>query len=62
MYLLFFNISSNNILQILLYNSFQKHNSFTSLSKNPYINIENVNLLSIDNEINEINEIDDDEN
>ena len=49
-------------IDILLYNSFQKHNSFTSLSKNPYINIENVNLLSIDNEINEINEIDDDEN
>ncbi len=41
---------------IQLYSSFMNQNSYNPLSKNPYINSENISLLSIENYDNEIDE------
>ena len=41
-------------VDIQLYNSFLIHNSFNLFNKNPYINSENMTLLSIENNTNDI--------
>ena len=46
-------------VDIQLYNSFLTHNSYNLFIKNPYINSENMTLLSIENNINDIYDEDD---